>query len=97
LSEPNRCCQIPHRAKVGLNHAALALHSGPLDLEVGRGLRLDHKLVGEVVALGRWSSAARSLEIGDVLKVMAELNDDGGGVERCASLPACRAPERQLL
>jgi hypothetical protein len=41
--------------------------------------------------------AAQSLEIGDVLKVMAELNDYGGGVERCASPPACRAPERQRL
>jgi hypothetical protein len=38
------------------------------------------------------------LKIGDVLKVMTELNDDGGGVKRCTSLTrdvACR-PERQL-
>jgi len=38
------------------------------------------------LACRRSSSAARSLEIGDVLKVMAELNDDGGGVKRCTSL-----------
>jgi hypothetical protein len=40
----------------------------------------------------RSSSAARSLEIGDALKVMA-----GAASNRCPSLLACRAPERQLL
>src|SRR5258708_26153386 len=40
----------------------------------------------------RSSSAARSLEIGDALKVMA-----GAASNRCPSLLAFRAPERQLL
>jgi hypothetical protein len=47
----------------------VALHSGLLDLQVGKGLRLDRELLGNAVALCLPSSAARSLEIGDVLKV----------------------------
>jgi hypothetical protein len=50
-------------------------------------------------ACHRSSSLARSLAIGDVLKVVARLNDDGGTVKRHTSLTrdvACR-PERQLL
>jgi hypothetical protein len=43
--------QIPHRAKIGLNHAPLALHSG-LNLQVGEGHRLDRELVDKAVALG---------------------------------------------
>ena len=44
--------QIPHRTKVGLDGATLALDRGLLDLEVGKGLCLDRELVGEAVALG---------------------------------------------
>jgi hypothetical protein len=60
--------QIPHRVKVGLS-----FHRGLLDLQVGRRLRLDRKLVGRLLRLAcrRASFAARSLEIGNVLKVMA--------------------------
>jgi hypothetical protein len=47
----DQCCQIPHRAKVGLDRAALALSRGLFDLEVGEDLRLDRELVGKTVAL----------------------------------------------
>jgi len=44
--------QIPHRAQIGLDSAALALDGGLLDLQVGEDLRLNRDLVGKVVALG---------------------------------------------
>jgi len=85
LAEQNG--EIFHRTKISLDGATLALHSGPLDLQVGEGLRLNHQLVGKAVALGLPSSAARSLEIGDVLKVMARnRTTNGGGAKRCTSL-----------
>jgi hypothetical protein len=46
----------------------VALDSGLLDLQLGEGLRLDHQPASEAVALRLPSSAARSLQIGDVLR-----------------------------
>ncbi len=60
----NQRREVAHGAKVGLNRATLALHSGILDLQVGEGLRLYHELVGKVVALSMSSSAARSFARG---------------------------------
>jgi hypothetical protein len=54
---------MPHRTKIGLVSAALAVHNSLLDLQVGY-LRLNCELVGKVVALRLPSSAARSFEIG---------------------------------
>jgi hypothetical protein len=54
-----------------LDSATLALRSGPLDPQVGEGRCLDRELADKAVALGLPSSAALSLEIGDVLKVIA--------------------------
>jgi hypothetical protein len=45
-------------AEIGLDNATLALHSGPLDPQVGEGLCLDGEFVGKGVALGLPSSAA---------------------------------------
>jgi hypothetical protein len=64
-------CEIPHRTKIGLDDATLALDGGLLDLQVGKGLCLDRKLIGKAVALRLPSSAVRSLEIGNVPKVLA--------------------------
>ncbi len=44
--------QIPRRVKIGLDLPTLALHRGLLDLQVGKGLRLDRELVGKAVAIG---------------------------------------------
>jgi hypothetical protein len=57
--------QIFGRPQVSLDLPTLALHSGPLDLRLGEGLRLDRE------ACRGSSSAASSLDIGDILKVMA--------------------------
>jgi hypothetical protein len=80
--------QIFDRPQVSLDLPALALDGGLLDLQVGEDLRLNRELVGKAVALGLPSSfAARSLEIGDVLKVMAPNRTTmGGSVKRCTSL-----------
>ena len=48
--------QIPHRAKVGLNRVMLALHGGLLDLQVGKGRRLNSKFVGSCCA---WPAVVR--------------------------------------
>jgi hypothetical protein len=55
--------QIPHRAKVDLDHAALAIHSGFLDLQVGKALASTVSLSARLLRLAcrRPSSAARSL------------------------------------
>jgi hypothetical protein len=51
---------------------ASRLHSGLPDLQIGQGLRLDRQPVSEAVALGLpWLVVPRSLEVGDVLKVIA--------------------------
>ena len=55
--------EIFHRTKIGLNHTALALHRGLLDLQVGEGLRLDRELVGKAVALGLPSFVLRRAEL----------------------------------
>src|SRR5258706_91908 len=56
---------LSHRAKIGLDGAPLALHSGLLDRQVGEGLRLDCELVDKAVALGLPSFVVRSAELGD--------------------------------
>ena len=60
----DQCCQIPHRTEIGLNHAALALDSGFLDLEVSEGLRFNCELFGKAVALGLPSFVVRGAEFG---------------------------------
>jgi len=44
--------QILDGPRFGLNHTALPIHSGLLDLQVGDGLRRNHEVVGKAVALG---------------------------------------------
>jgi hypothetical protein len=61
LSAPSSVAKS-HRAQVGLDGAAPALHNGLLDLQVGGGLRLDRELVGEAVALGPPSLVIRGAE-----------------------------------
>jgi hypothetical protein len=43
--------EVPHRAKVGLDGAALALDTRLLDFQISEGLRLDRELVGKASAL----------------------------------------------
>jgi hypothetical protein len=52
--------KISDGPQIGLNDAALSIHSGFLDLRVGERLRLDRELVGKAPALAcrRTSSAA---------------------------------------
>jgi hypothetical protein len=52
------------------------------------------------LACRRSAAAVRSFEIGDMLKVMTELNNDEGGVRGARASRAdlaSPAPERQLL
>jgi hypothetical protein len=56
-------CQVSNRTKIGLDGAPLALDGGLLDLQVGKGLRLDRELVGKVVALGLSSLVVRGAEL----------------------------------
>jgi hypothetical protein len=63
-----------------------------LDFQVGEGLRLDRQLVSEAVALRLPSSAAPSLEIGDVLKVMARRSDEPNAptfLAKGQNVPSC--------
>ena len=46
--------------EIGLNDAALSIHSGLLDLQVGEGPGLDHKPVSDAVALGLPSFVVRA-------------------------------------
>jgi hypothetical protein len=51
--------QMADRAKISLDATALAFHRGLLDLQVGKGLRLDRK---PVLRLLRWLPTVRGLE-----------------------------------
>jgi hypothetical protein len=54
----------PRQAPWGLDGAALALHSGLLNLQVGEGLSLNRKLIGKAVALGVPSFVVRGAVLG---------------------------------
>ena len=67
-----------------LNGTALALHRGPLDLQVGEVFSSTVSLSARLLRLAcrRSSSALRSLEIGDVLKVIARTERRWGRREK---------------
>ena len=57
--------KISDRPEIGVDGAALALHSGLLDLQVDEGLRVNRELAGKAVALGLPSFVVRGAELGD--------------------------------
>src|SRR5258707_493961 len=59
-----QCCQIAHRTQVGLCDLPVAVHPGFLDLELGEGLGLNRKLVGQAGALGPPALIIRGAELG---------------------------------
>jgi Na+-driven multidrug efflux pump len=61
--------KISDGLEIGLDGATLALYSG-LNLQVGKGLRLDRKPVSEAVALGLPSFVVRSAERGATLNAI---------------------------
>jgi hypothetical protein len=52
VARAEQCCQIAHRAQVGLGYPLVAVDLGLLDLQIGKDLRFNRKLVGKAAALG---------------------------------------------
>src|SRR5882672_254936 len=64
--------KISDRPEIGVDGAALALHSGLLDLQVDEGLRVNRELAGKAVALGLPSFVVRGAELGDRRRAQGE-------------------------
>jgi hypothetical protein len=71
--------QIPHRTKIGLDCTPIFKSARTFVSTVNLSARLLR------LACRRSSFAARSLEIGDVLKVMARIERRWGGLKMCTS------------
>ena len=69
-------CQISDRAEVGLGHPLVAVDLGLLDLQVGKGLSLNRKLVGKAGALGLPALVIRGAELSGCRKC-CRLGADG--------------------
>jgi hypothetical protein len=92
--------QVSTRTKIGLNRAVLPLHSGLL-VRLARAFASTASLSARLLrsACRRSSFAARSLEIGDVLKVMVRTERRWGRREKVQEphAPTLLGPERQLM